>query len=177
MKYSRMHPRLNKDFYQKDAHEVAPKLLGKTIVKSNQNGTKVNYLISDVEVYYGEEDLACHASKGRTQRTEIMYHSGGYIYMYLIYGIHWMFNIVTGRIDHPQAILIRGVNNISGPGKLTKELGLNKNYYAEDLSTSSRIWIENATDIEAYHTAKRVGIDYAGEYWKNKLWRYYIDSI
>ncbi len=167
---------LDKEFYIKDALEVAPKLLGKSLIKNHSNGTKVNYLISDVEVYYGEEDLACHASKGRTPRTEIMYHSGGYIYMYLIYGIHWMFNIVTGKKDFPQAILIRGINNISGPGRVTKELELNKYYYGEDLTSSSRIWIENAPDIRTYHTAKRIGIDYAGEYWKNKPWRYYIDT-
>ncbi len=92
-----------------------------------------------------------------------MYHRGGYIYMYLIYGIHWMFNIVTGKKDFPQAILIRGINSIKGPGKVSKILELDKSYYGEDLSDSKRIWIIESENKSKIYSGKRIGIDYAEE--------------
>jgi DNA-3-methyladenine glycosylase len=104
-----------------------------------------------------------------------MYHEGGHIYMYLIYGIYWMLNFVTSTRNDPQAVLIRGVKGIDGPGKLTRELKLDKSYYGEDLVLSRRIWIEDAgLDVEIL-TSARIGIDYAGEYWSNIDWRYYSD--
>ena len=97
--------KLDADFFKRDVLEVAPDLLGKQLLLNKQS-----FVITEVEAYRGEEDKACHASKGRTQRTEIMYHAGGVIYVYLIYGVYWMLNFVTGERDNPQAILIRGIN-------------------------------------------------------------------
>ena len=132
--------RLEKSFFLRDVLTVSPELLGKYIVvKNNQTSS---YKITDVEAYKGEADKACHANKGRTARTEIMYHEGGFLYVYLIYGMYWMLNIVTGEKDNPQAILIRGIKGFSGPGKVSRELGINKSYYGLDITTSSRIWIE-----------------------------------
>jgi len=164
--------RLTSDFYRQDAITVAQKLLGKTLVRCMENGTESRYRISETEAYLGEKDLACHASKGRTKRTEIMYAEGGHIYVYLIYGMYWMLNVVTGIEDMPQAVLIRGVDNLIGSGKVGRELKIDKSFYGENLTDSTRIWIEDAPDIQDFGTATRVGIDYAGELWKEKLWRF-----
>jgi len=167
--------RLHNSFFLRDVLEVAPDLLGKYLVRKFPNGNIEKYLITKTEAYRGEEDLACHASKGRTLRTEIMYHQGGLVYVYLIYGMYWMLNIVTGNENNPQAVLIRGINDFNGPGKLTKHLQIDKSFYGEDLNSSNRLWIEdnrNQSKLEILKT-KRIGIDYAGDIWKNKLWRFF----
>jgi len=168
--------RLSLDFYKQDAITVAEKLLGKILVRSWDNGTTSRYLITESEAYLGEEDLACHASKGRTTRTEVMYGEGGHIYVYLIYGMYWMLNIVTGSVGHPQAVLIRGLDNIIGSGKVGRALKMDKSFYGEDLWVSARIWIEDAPEALKFIQAPRIGIDYAGEVWKNKLWRFILDK-
>ncbi|MCG8699884.1 MAG: DNA-3-methyladenine glycosylase, partial [Bacteroidales bacterium] len=159
--------RINNSFFQRDVLDVAPNLLGKKLVRKAAN-TTTSYLITEVEAYRGEEDLACHASKGRTARTEIMYHEGGHIYMYLIYGMYWMLNFVTGDVNQPQAILIRGIQGYDGPGKLTKALMLDKSFYGESLENSDRLWVEDNDDVLDYTTGPRIGIDYSGDVWKNK---------
>ncbi len=164
--------RLNNSFFTQDAVTVAQKLLGKTLVRTWDNGSESRYRITETEAYLGEEDLACHASKGRTPRTEIMYAHGGHIYVYFIYGMYWMLNFVTGDAGHPQAVLIRGIDHIIGSGKVGRELKINKSFYGESLLTSERIRIEDAPETTDFETAPRVGIDYAGEEWKNKPWRF-----
>ena len=91
--------------------------------------------------------------KGRTPRTEIMFHEGGRLYIYLIYGMYWMLNVVTGEENNPQAVLIRGVENFPGPGKITKALGIDRSFYGEDLVTSERIWFEDNGFIRKLKTA------------------------
>ena len=118
--------------------------------------------------------MACHASKGRTARTEVMFGKGGVIYVYLIYGMYWMLNIVTGQKNDASALLIRGIESISGPGRVGKILQLDKSFYGEDLSTSNRIWIEDSDENVTIKTSPRIGIQYAGEPWVNKPWRYFI---
>lgn len=167
--------RLDEDFYSQDVLLVAPMLLGAFICVDN--GYSINRLrIVEVEAYRGEEDLACHASKGRTKRTEIMYHKGGKVYVYLIYGVHWMFNVVAGKENDPQAVLIRGVEECVGPGRVGRLLGVNKKHYGIDLSISNNIWIERGSGVNEHLIKRttRIGIDYAGEEWKNKKWRYLI---
>ena len=163
---------LNIDFYQQNAVTVAEKLLGKILVRVLEDGTTQRYRITETEAYLGEEDKACHASKGHTPRTEIMYAEGGHLYVYLIYGMYWMLNVVTGAENSPQAVLIRGVENIIGSGKIGRELKIDRSFYGENLLNSKRIWIEDAPDETSFSTASRVGIDYAGDEWKNKEWRF-----
>jgi DNA-3-methyladenine glycosylase len=163
--------RVDRDFFLRDVLEVAPDLLGRSLVCSKE-GSISSFLITEVEAYRGEEDLACHASKGRTKRTEIMYHHGGLLYVYLIYGMHWMLNIVTGEENLPEAILIRGIEKYNGPGKLTKHLGINGSFYGEDLCCSKRIWISDSERASDFYCTPRIGIDYAGEPWVNKPWRF-----
>lgn len=167
--------RLSREFYRQNAVVLAEKLLGKTIVRVWDNGTEMRYRIIETEAYMGEDDLACHASKGCTPRTKIMYGEGGYLYVYLIYGIYWMLNVVAGEKNHPEAVLIRGIDNVIGSGRAARELGIDKSFYGEDLTTSQRIWIEDAPDIRSFRTAPRVGIEYAGEIWKNIAWRFIMD--
>lgn len=166
--------RLSREFYIRDVLEVAPELPGKNLVIRLHNRSFGRFIVTEVEAYRGAEDEACHAFKGRTARTEIMFHEGGRLYIYLIYGMYWMLNIVTGGIDDPQAVLIRGIENYPGPGKLTKSLGIDKSFYGEDLVFSERIWIEENGIVFPVKSSPRIGIDYAGDYWKTRPWRYFL---
>ncbi len=168
-----MSKRIKQDyFYSRNALTVAEGLLGKILVRDFGDGEVLRLKIVETEAYFGPDDLASHASKGRTKRTEIMFAEGGVIYAYLIYGMHWLLNIVTGPKDHPEAVLIRGVDDIIGPGRVGKRIGLNRSFYGENLEFSKRIWIENGTRDGTVITSPRIGIDYAGEVWKNMPWRF-----
>jgi DNA-3-methyladenine glycosylase len=103
-----------------------------------------------------------------------MYHEGGRLYVYLIYGMYWMLNVVTGSENDPQAVLIRGVESLPGPGKLTKSCGIDKSFYGEDVTISDRLWFEDTGIRPMVKAGVRIGIDYAGEYWKSRPWRYYL---
>jgi len=166
--------KLDYNFYRRDVLEVAPGLIGKFLVRKFDDGKVFRSMITEVEAYRGEEDLGCHASKGRTSRTEIMYQAGGVIYVYLIYGMYWMLNFVTGLKDNPQAVLIRGIDKIWGPGKITRDLKIDGSFYGVSLVDSDKIWIEDYGIVVNYLTGTRIGIDYAGEVWKNKMWRFSI---
>lgn len=164
-------PRLSREFFRQDAVTVAQSLIGKTLVRVFEDGMEARYPITITEAYLGGEDLACHASKGCTPRTQVMFGDGGYVYVYLIYGMYWMLNFVTGEQDHPQAVLICGIGNITGSGRVGREMKLDKSFYGEDLLTSDRIWVEDSFFSPEFQSVKRVGVDYAGE-WKDKLWRF-----
>lgn len=167
------HPRLDYDFYRRDVLEVCPGLIGKVLVRAFPDGTQFRSRITEVEAYRGEEDLACHAARGRTNRTEVMYREGGLVYIYLIYGMYWMLNIVASVKDQPQAALVRGLEEVSGPGRLTKKLEIDRSFYGLDLVRSDKLWIENHSLKTLYTATQRIGIDYAGE-WKDKPWRFVI---
>jgi DNA-3-methyladenine glycosylase len=165
--------RLGKEFFTRDVLEVAPELIGKYLFMG-KNDAHEKYIITEVEAYRGEEDLACHACRGRTTRTGMLYCEGGVLYIYLIYGMYWMLNVVAGNKDEPQAVLVRGVEGHKGPGRLTRALGIDKSYNGEDITMSGRIWIGESGLTPKFKTGPRIGIDYAGEYWKSRPWRYYI---
>ncbi len=167
---------LKEDFFQKDVLEVAPSLIGKILCRKLDDGKIAKYIITETEAYRGEEDLACHASKGRTKRTEVMYQNGGKIYVYLIYGMYWLLNIVTGIENQPQAVLIRGIENYNGPGKLTKALNIKGEFYGKCLIKNNGLWIEDNSVVPEIVTSVRIGIDYAGEEWKMKPWRFILKS-
>jgi DNA-3-methyladenine glycosylase len=167
--------KLTQDFFRRDVLLVAPGLIGKILVVIPGENSFRRFMITETEAYRGDVDEACHASKGRTARTEVMYHEGGNIYVYFVYGMYWMLNFVAGEKDDPQAVLIRGIEGFSGPGRVTKALNINRSYYGEDLTTSKRIWVEDAGIKPVVKTSPRIGINYAGEIWKNKPWRYLID--
>ncbi len=168
--------RLENSFFQRDVLDVAPEMLGKVIVRQYKNQLIEKFVITEVEAYSGNGDLACHASKGKTQRTEVMFREGGLVYVYLIYGMYWMLNIVTGKENDASAVLIRGIENISGPGRVGRALQLDKSFNGENLFTSVRIWIENAETVKNYITSPRIGINYAGEPWISKPWRFLMKT-
>ncbi|MEN8230547.1 MAG: DNA-3-methyladenine glycosylase [Bacteroidota bacterium] len=169
-----MNYRLGREFYRQDVLEVAPRLLGQHLVRVSQDGTKSTFVITETEAYRGGEDKACHASKGQTRRTEVMFGDGGHLYMYLIYGMYWMLNVVTGREGVPQAVLFRGLRETSGPGRLTRLIDVDGDFYGEDLVGSQRIWLEDSGIRPDYSTGPRIGIDYAGDPWKDMPWRFLL---
>ncbi len=156
--------------------EVAPDLIGKTLVRQFDNSLIQKYTITEVEAYRGRDDLACHAHKGKTKRTEVMFREGGLVYVYLIYGMYWMLNIVTGKKDDASAVLIRGIEKINGPGRVGKALQLDKSFYGELLYESNRIWIEDSNVKPNFIATPRVGIDYAGEPWISIPWRFILEK-
>lgn len=159
--------RLGMDFYHRPCVEVARDLVGKILV---HNGKSLR--ITETEAYCGESDTACHASRGRTKRTEVMYREAGTVYIYLCYGMHWMLNIVTGEEDHPEAVLIRACEEAPGPGKLTKALGITGEQNRSSVVTSESLWVEDDGLRCPILRDKRVGIGYATQEDQDRLWRF-----
>lgn len=167
-------PRLQCDFFLRDVLEVAPELLGKTLVRRFDDGTVKRFAITETEAYRGEGDRACHASKGKTPRNEVMFREGGVAYVYFIYGMYWMLNVVTGPEGDASAVLIRGMEGVNGPGRVGKILQLDRSFYGESLAGSQRLWVEDSPRATAYTTHPRIGIHYAGEPWVSIPWRYIL---
>jgi DNA-3-methyladenine glycosylase len=159
---------LPQSFFNRNVLKVAENLLGCYLVREGQRS-----MITETEAYDGCDDLACHASKGRTKRTEIMFGEAGRMYIYLIYGMYWMLNIVTGPKDHAAAVLIRGIEEANGPGKLTKKLKITGKLNGKKLGSASGIWIERGKKIPKNKIEKtaRIGVDYAGPNCAKKEWR------
>lgn len=164
--------RLGREFFLRDALEVAPELVGKTLVSSLPGAQERRLVITETEVYRGVEDSACHAHRGRTKRTEMLYRPGGAVYVYLCYGIHWLLNVITGPEDFPQGVLIRACEGFEGPGKLTKYLGITGAQNGIDICSSPRLRIEDEGRMVNITTDKRVGIAYADEADRERLWRF-----
>ena len=160
------------EFYRQDVLEVAPALVGKVFCRSA--GSEVlRGRITEVEAYCGEEDTACHARAGRTKRTETLYVAGGQTYVYLCYGIHHLLNVVTGALDQPQAVLIRGLTGLPGPGRWTKSFGITMKDNRVDLVSSGYLWIEDDGYVpDAIQTGPRVGIAYASDEDRQQPWRF-----
>jgi DNA-3-methyladenine glycosylase len=171
---------LPQEFYNRDARKVARELLGKFLIRKIKNKTYA-YPIIETEAYIGPHDLASHASKGRTKRTEPMFGPPGYTYVYLIYGMYHCLNVVTHREGHPAAVLIRALGDpsCSGPGKLCRTLEVSrKDNVLPVFKKSSNIWIEDrGVKISSRQISKtaRIGVAYAGE-WKDKKFRYVIPN-
>ena len=163
--------RIDPTFYKKSALEMAPELIGKLLCR-NINGEIIKSRILETECYFGESDTACHAHKGKTKRTSILYEQGGVAYVYLCYGIHYLLNIVSGEKDHPEAVLIRAIDGFDGPGKLTKFLKIDISLNGENLITSDKLWIEDDKTKLRYSKTKRIGIEYASKEYREKQWRY-----
>jgi len=166
--------RLTREFFNRDTVIVARELLGKCLVRKI-DGKIVKAMITETEAYRGPEDKACHASRGMTPRTKVMFGPPGHAYVYLIYGMYHCLNIVTEEEGYPAAVLIRGIENWDGPGKLCRELKIDRSLNAIDICASDELWVEDAPAFpkNKIKTSKRIGVDYAGE-WRRKPWRFYI---
>ncbi|MEK7544876.1 MAG: DNA-3-methyladenine glycosylase [Patescibacteria group bacterium] len=163
------------DFFERPTLIVAHDMLGKFLCCSDGRAL----MITEVEAYDGPQDLACHAARGRTPRTEVMFGAAGHFYVYLIYGIHWMLNVVTDRKDYPAAVLIRGLEGISGPARLTKALKIDKKLNTLPAHPASGFWFEDrGTRIPSREIIKtpRIGVDYAGPEWATKPWRFLVKN-
>jgi len=161
-------------FFQRKTLVVAKDLLGKYLVR-RINGKIIREKITEVEAYIGPHDLASHSSKGRTKRTEAMHAHGGTIYVYFIYGMYYMLNIVTEAKDYPAGILIRGTEKTSGPGRVAKKFKIDKELYGKKLGNLSGLWIEQGEEISTIKILKtpRIGVNYAG-IWANKPFRFLL---
>lgn len=164
---------LTQEWFRRPVLDVAPELLGTYLVTDASEA-----MITEVEAYDGPEDKACHAHRGMTQRTKVMFGPAGHWYVYLCYGMYWMLNIVTGEEGYPAAVLIRGVTGakLDGPGKLTKAWAIDGSYNGKISDPSSGLWIEDrgvrSTEIER---TPRIGVDYAGE-WAAAPYRFVIPA-
>jgi len=156
------------EFFDCGSVELAKKLLGKILCVGNTRS-----IIVETEAYE-ENDTACHAYRGRTKRNDPMFHSGGTVYVYLCYGIHEMLNIAAGKNGEGKAVLIRGIQNHIGPGRVTKALNINRSFNYEFIPTSTRIWIEDAPPVTQIQQLPRVGIPYASQPDQDKLWRFKV---
>lgn len=168
--------RLSTSDYRHDAVTVAKALLGATLCRRLEDGTVRRARIVETEAYFGEDDTACHAHRGRTLRTDVMYSPGGCAYIYLCYGMHEMLNVVTGPADHPEAVLVRGVEGAEGPGRLTKALAITRELNREDLVASDRLWIETDGMRVAVAASPRIGIGYASKRDQSRKWRFTVHN-
>ena len=164
--------RLTQPFYNQSADHLAPLLLGKLLCRRIGDDI-IRLPITETEAYVGEKDTACHAHKGRTKRTDVMYNAGGVSYVYLCYGIHHLLNVVTGQVDEPEAVLIRSVQGITGPGRLTKALQIDMSLNRVDLTHSDELWLEDGVQLP-YITTPRIGIDYADDEDRLRHWRFVV---
>lgn len=161
---------LQKEFFEQNTLLVAERLLGKFLVRN-----KEAYMITEVEAYDGFDDKASHASRGETPRNKVMFGEAGVWYVYFVYGMHHMLNIVTGPEKYPAAVLIRGVEGVSGPARLTKALQIDRAMNESKAEKKSGLWIEDrgiAVAKKQIERTPRIGVDYAGPEWAGKKWRF-----
>ena len=164
---------LDLTFFDRAADEVAYDLVGRFLNRriGNQISSRI---ITETEAYTGPDDLASHAARGRTRRNEAMFGPPGTFYVYFVYGMHWMLNVVTGPVGFPAAVLIRGVEGIVGPGRLTKALGITGHLNAKVANEETGVWSikgEQVPDTQITRSA-RIGVQYAGPVWSLKPYRF-----
>lgn len=168
---------LTRKYFQRPTLQVARSLLGKYLVRANDKKMTAGKIV-EVEAYVGPEDRACHASRGRTDRTDVMFGPPGVAYVYFIYGMYHCLNVVTEKEGHPAAVLIRAVevdsSLIDGPGRVCRALDIDRKLNRLDLTLGRDLWFEDrgerVRDMEV-GSYPRIGVDYAGE-WAAKPWRF-----
>ncbi|WP_114417874.1 DNA-3-methyladenine glycosylase [Marinospirillum perlucidum] len=185
---------LQRSFFEAPTLEVAQDLLGCLLVRRLDSGELLVARIVDLEAYIGEEDTACHASRGRTPRTEVMYGPAGHAYVYLIYGLHELLNLVTEPQGRPCGIMLRGLEPYdneagmrrlrqakgrqlsNGPGKLTKALAVTRELNGLDLTLGQDLWVAARPPGATFQVEQgpRIGIDYAAEKDRLAPWRFWI---
>ncbi len=166
-------------FLARPAPVVAPQLLGWRLALGPHLAR-----ITETEAYHGVSDLACHASKGRTPRTEGLYAPPGTLYVYLCYGMHWMLNLVCDVQGVPSAVLIRSVEipgidprASNGPGKVAKLMGLGRPHHGQHLDGGELRLLPPLIPIKRRRRGPRVGVAYAGPLWAGKPWRWWEDGF
>lgn len=172
--------RLQRGFYDRDTARVARELLGTRLVRVSNGVERIGRIV-EVEAYLGPHDLAAHSSRGRTERTRVMFGPPGHAYVYLVYGLHCCMNVVTEREGHASAVLLRAVEPVKniegstrGPGLLCRAMGIDRRLNGHDL-TGDDLFIAGRTGPEPLAIVRRprIGVDYAGR-WARRLLRFYI---
>jgi len=171
---------LARAFYDRPTDSVARALLGHVLVCGGRAGR-----IVETEAYLGPQDAASHARFGRTTRNDVMFGPTGVSYVYMIYGMYDMFNVVARRGAAAGAVLIRAVSPLAGlprdpaccrgPGKLTRALGISRQHHARDLTRASELFIARGRRAGAVASGARIGVDYAGA-WARRPLRYWIEG-
>jgi DNA-3-methyladenine glycosylase len=168
---------LTTEFFNRPADQVARDLLGKALLR-RQGRSLTTHIVTETEAYIGPEDLASHAAGGRrTRRTEIMFGQAGTLYVYFVYGMHWMLNVVTGEIGYPAAVLIRGIEDAEGPARLTKALNITGALNGKLARKGSGLWFAESGSPpprNAILRTARIGVDYAGPVWAAKKYRFVL---
>src|SRR5438045_5062282 len=174
--------KLGREFYEQPARRLARALIGKILVHRVGGKTRRARIV-ETEAYVGPHDLACHASKGRTARTDVMFALGGHAYVYLIYGMYDCFNVVTDAEDFPSAVLIRGVSPVDGclgktdgPGKLCRAMSITRALNRKDL-LGDELFIEPGEPVASRKVKKgpRIGVDYA-RHWARRHLRFSVGA-
>lgn len=167
---------LAKKFFERATLLVARDLLGKFLVRK-KGKKEIAHMITEVEAYDGHKDKASHAHRGETARNKVMFGEAGVWYVYFVYGMYDMLNVVTGPHQYPAAILIRGVEGINGPGRLTKKLGITRRLNGKKVARAGGLWIEDrGMNLRKKNIKRspRVGVNYAGPVWSKKPYRFIL---
>lgn len=183
---------LTRAYFERPTLRVARSLIGKYLVREGEAGLCAGRIV-EVEAYVGPEDRACHASRGRTPRTDVMFGPAGIAYVYLVYGMHHCFNVVTEADGYPAAVLIRAVHArivrtsdgpasgevVNGPGRVCRFFGIDRALNRLDLTLGRVLWLEDRGErvpASAIAAAPRIGVDYAGP-WAAKPWRFTLSGV
>ena len=168
---------LDNCFFERDSFQVAEEILGCALLRKLSDGDVIRSIISEVEVYDGFSDKASHAHRGLTKRNQVMFGPAGRAYIYLCYGIHWLFNITTRESGYPAALLIRSVIDCEGPGRLTRYFNINGEQNNQLLNKETGLWLEADRNEckKNFEKRPRVGINYAGKPWVDKPYRYCLN--
>lgn len=177
-------PVLPRSFYDRPALAVARELLGQLLVHRSGGQTRVARIV-ETEAYVGERDLACHACRGRTPRTDVLYGPPGHAYVYFVYGMHWCFNVVTCEEGVAAAVLVRGVEpwagipggvRTDGPARLTRALGIGREQNRVDLTGPRLAILQGPPPLSrSVRRGPRVGVQYAGA-WASRPYRFWVDG-
>lgn len=190
--------RLPREFFARDTLTAARELLGARLVRI-LDGQRLSGTIVECEAYIGQDDTACHASRGRTARTEVMFGSPGLAYVYFTYGMHWMLNVVTEAKGFPAAVLLRAIQPLegvetmralrgakgrprgnreltSGPARLTQALAIDKSFNRADMTTGGQLWLEAGDSVpdSKVERGPRIGVNYAAEKDRSAPWRFWV---
>lgn len=169
---------ITQSFFNRSAQVVARELLGKYLVRE-LNDKRIAAMITETEAYVGPHDLASHASRGLTARNAPMFGPPARWYIYFVYGMHWMLNVVTGKNGYPAAVLIRSTDIAQGPARVTKQFFIDRAFNGKKVSPESRLWIEDrGVKIARKDIVRkpRIGVAYAGEKWSKAPYRFILKN-
>ena len=158
-------------FFDRPADQVARDLLGKALLRRIGRNQRT-FVIAETEAYLGSHDLACHSARGRTARTEVMFGPPGTLYIYLVYGLHWMLNVVTAPPG--SAVLLRSAGGANGPGRLGAALAITGTLNGKAAQPLTGLWFEDRSVAGRVIATPRIGVDYAGQFWSRRKLRFVL---